>query len=66
MIINLASAVTAVTLLLFIWLIPLPIFLLTTGMRGIERVNWAILIIFLSWPAFALYLFHVGMRDPRP
>ncbi len=66
MILNLANAVAAFMLLLFIWLIPLPKFLLTTSMRGIERVNWAALITFLSWPAFALYLFHMGMRGPQP
>lgn len=63
MVFDASSAALAVAVLLFIWLVPLPVFLLTTRLRGLEKFNWTLLVAVLSWPAFAIYLLYEGMRE---
>ena len=57
MILDMASAATALELLLVFWFLPLALFLATTRMRRVEKLNWALLIAVLTWPGNALYLF---------
>lgn len=57
MILDMAGASTALAILLFLWFMPLALFLLTTQLVGAEKYNWALLLIALTWPGFALYLF---------
>lgn len=60
MILDMTTAATALLLLLVLWFTPLMLFMSTTRMRRLEKLNWAFLIAVLTWPAFALYLFRVG------
>jgi len=65
MIFDASSAALVMTAFLLLWLIPLAAFLLSTRLHGLQRVNWALLLAVLSWPAFALYLFFEGIRKAR-
>ncbi len=62
MVLDMTSASLALAALLVLWLIPLPAYILSTRMRGLEKFNWAMLLAFLSWPAFAVYLVYAGVK----
>ncbi|NNF52080.1 MAG: hypothetical protein HKN59_06550 [Gammaproteobacteria bacterium] len=65
MIFDASSAALAIAIVLVLWVFPLTVFLLTTRLRGPERLSWALLLALLSWPAFALYLLCEGIRKPK-
>lgn len=65
MIMHVASVTAIFAALLLLWLIPLALYLLSTPLRGLERLNWAIVLAVLSWPAFALYLVYSGFRQKK-
>ncbi len=62
MIQDVGSASTALLLLLALWFLPVLLFSLTNREKGLARLNWALLLGVLSWPAFALYLLLAGIR----
>lgn len=62
MTLDLASAGTAFLLLLGLWFLPVFLFALSNRERGLGRLNWALVLGVLTWPAYALYLLQEGIR----